>query len=110
MLGSLRASARQARLADGLERAVRAAEIRSETYSSVVPVQRAEVRATRALMLTLASRIRNIQHPGATALTRVRRLLTDGVGPLFAPAAPGTLREVLIQATVELEDRGPRSR
>jgi hypothetical protein len=75
-----------------------------------VPVQRDEVLATRTLMLTLASRIRAAEHPSPTTLTLVHRLLTDGNGPLFAPAPPGALRDALIQATLALDDGGPGTR
>jgi hypothetical protein len=75
-----------------------------------VPVQRDEVRATRTLMLTLASRIRAAEDPSSTVLTLVHQLLTDGNGPLFAPAAPGALRDALIQATLAMDDGGPGSR
>ena len=75
-----------------------------------MPVQRNEVRASRTLMLTLAARIRAAEDPSATVLTLVQRLLTDGHGPLFAPAAPGALRDALMQATLAMDDGGPSPR
>jgi hypothetical protein len=100
---------RRESLACGLENAVVAARRPRASLSSVVPVRRAEVRATEHLMLELAARIRatNGRHPAGLILAR--RLLTSGAGPLFAPSAPGALRDALTDAMVALSDVRPHS-
>ena len=98
---------RPARLADGLERAVRASREPHATWTSAVPVQRAEVRATRGLMLELAARLRDADDVPPAALRVVDRLLTDGNGPLFAPAPPGTLHDRVLEAILALDHAGP---
>jgi hypothetical protein len=105
----LRRRRRRARLADGLERAVAASQAPQVPWTTAIPVQTEEVRATRTLMLNLASRIRADDAPPA-ALILVHRLLTDGNGPLYAPAAPGTLRDAVVKAMLALEDVGPHPR
>jgi hypothetical protein len=93
------------RLAQGLERALQEADRCSRSrLTAVVPVQRAEIRASKPLILTLAAQLRQLEdpHPGGVVLTR--RLLTDATGPLFAPAPPGTLWDTLEQAIVALSD------
>jgi hypothetical protein len=76
----------------------------------VIPVQSAEVQATRTLMLALASRIRSAGDARPAGVILVRRLLTDCCGPLFAPAAPGTLRDAVVEAILALEHGGPHTR
>jgi hypothetical protein len=100
---------RRARLADGLERAVAASQTPPTPWTTAIPVQSAEVQATRTLMLELASRIRAADDAPATAFILVRRLLTDGSGPLFASAAPGRLRDAVVEAILALENGGPRA-
>jgi hypothetical protein len=100
---------RRERLARGLEDAVAAAWAPRAPLSAVIPVQRAEVRATEHLMVELAARIRaaDERHPAGLILTQ--RLLTSGDGPLFAPSAPGALQDAVMDAMVALSDVRPHS-
>jgi hypothetical protein len=103
-----RVARRRGRYANGLERAVQAARspMPAESFTSAAPVQRAEVLATRALMLKLASRLREARGASAAALEPARRLLTDGTGPLYSPGEPGALRDAVVVAILALEHGG----
>jgi hypothetical protein len=97
---------RRAHLADGLERAVRAAatpRLRGP-LSAAIPVDAAEVRATRRLLLELAFRIRADEAAQPAGLLLARRLLTDGGGPLFNRSASGALRDAAAEAILALGD------
>jgi hypothetical protein len=103
----LRGSRRRQRTASGLERAVRAAWTRREPFTAAVPVHRPEVRATRALLLELAFRIRLGDQADPAGLILASRLLKDGTGPLYSPAAPGALRDAAAEPILALGDVGP---
>jgi hypothetical protein len=96
-------------LANGLERAVAEVCAPPAPFSAAVPVQREEVLAIRGLMLELASRIRETDGRHPAGLILARRLLTSGEGPLFAPSAPGALRDAVTDALIGLRDVGPHS-
>jgi hypothetical protein len=100
---------RRERLASGLERAVAEAWGPPAPFSARVPVRRAEVRATQAPMLELATRIRETDGRHPAGLILARRLLTSGAGPLFSPSAAGALRDAVTDALVALRDVGPHS-
>jgi hypothetical protein len=100
---------RRERLAHGLEDAVAAAWASRAPLSSVIPVRRAEVRANEHLMLELVARIRATDERHPAGLILARRLLTSGAGPLFAPSAPGALRDAVTDAIVALSDVRPHS-
>jgi hypothetical protein len=97
------------RLANGLERAVAEARAAPAPFTAAVPVRRDEVLATRGLMLELAARIRETDGRHPAGLILARRLLTSGDGPLFAPSAPGALRDAVVDAMVALSDVRPHS-
>ena len=97
-------SRRRRRLADDLERLVTAAKEAPAPLSSAIPVQRAQVRATRTPILELASRIRGDDPVQPAGLILARRLLTDGNGPAFAPSPPGALADAAEQAIRALDD------
>ena len=94
---------RREQLAAGVERAIAAAGERRSPLSSAIPVQRIEVLATAPLLHELAARLRDEQPVSPYGLARVRRLLTDGCGPLFAPSAPGALWDEVERAILELD-------
>jgi hypothetical protein len=97
-------SRRRRRLADDLEHLVNAAKEAPAPLSSAIPVQRAQVRAMRTLILELASTIRDDDPVQPAGLILARRLLTDGNGPAFAPSPPGALADAVAQAIRALED------
>jgi hypothetical protein len=97
-------SRRRRRLADNLERLVTAANEAPAPLSSVIPVQRAQVRAARTPILELASRLRGDDPVQPAGLILTRRLLTDGNGPAFAPSPPGALADAVEQAIRALDD------
>src|SRR5690348_8174572 len=94
------------RLANGLERAVRAARTPRGALTAAIPVQAGEVRQARALMLELADRLRWAEEVPADVLNAVDRLLTDSCGPLFSPSPPGTLYHRVGDAIQALEHGG----
>jgi hypothetical protein len=106
---ALRGKRRRERTASGLEHAVTAARTRGEPFTAAVPVRWAEVWATRTLLLELAFRIRLGDQANPAGLILASRLLTDGAGPLYAPAAPGALRDAVAEAILALGDVGPET-
>ena len=99
---------RRRRYADGLERAVQAAWTPAPRgpWTSAVPVQRRAVLESRALLLELACRVREAAGVPRSALDPVRRLLTDGTGPLYSKCEPGALREAVLEAMLALDHGG----
>jgi hypothetical protein len=100
---------RRRQYADGLEHAVQAARhpAQAGTLTSAVPVQRREVLQERALLLELAGLLRAADDAPASALDPVRRLLTDGNSPLYAPSGSGALQAAVLEAMVALDHGGP---
>ena len=97
---------KRARLATGLERAVRAAREPHCAFSSAIPVQAAEVRAARSLMLELADRLRSAEDVPPDVVEAVERLLSDSCGPLFSPSPPDTLHDCVLDTILALEHGG----
>jgi hypothetical protein len=95
---------RRRRLADDLERLLTTAQAAHDPLSPAVAVQRAEILATRSLLLELARQIRQAEDSRPAALIPARRLLTDGTGPVFAPSRPGTLWDSVEQAMLAVRD------
>jgi hypothetical protein len=87
-------------LADGIERALRAAERPRPVMSPAVPVCAREVLAAYDDLVALAALLRTAPAPPVRALALARRLMLDGAGPLFNPETADTLggavREVLL--------------
>ena len=106
---TLRGKRRRERIAKALEQAVIESRARGEPFTSAVPVQRDAVRASRTLLLELAFRIRLADQGEPAGLILASRLLADGGGPLYAPAAPGALRDAAAEAILALGDVGPDS-
>ena len=59
-----------------------------------------EVLQVRDALLALAALLRTAPHPSPRALALCRRLLLNGDSPLFDPAASGTLRGAIREATL----------
>jgi hypothetical protein len=102
---------RRRRYADGLEHAVLAARRPAApgTLTSAVPVQRREVLQERALLLELASLVREADDAPASAFDPVRRLLTAGDSPLYAPSGTGALQAAVLEAMLALDHGGHQS-
>ncbi len=83
--------ASRARLALGLERVLEAADEPPITFSAAAPLNRPAIHANRPLLRALAHELRGDAAVRAEGIARVRRLLVDGAGPLYAPASAGTL-------------------
>jgi hypothetical protein len=109
--GSRRLARRRRRYADALERTVPAARWPAPAgrLTSAVPLRRKDVLANRALILQLACRVREAADAPASALDPVRRLLTEGAGPLYEASEPGTLRDAVLAAMLALEHDGSRT-
>jgi hypothetical protein len=80
-----------AALAEGIERALHAAERPQPLMSPAVPVCASEVLAAYDDLLALAVLLRTAPEPPVRALALARRLLLDGAGPLFNPETADTL-------------------
>jgi hypothetical protein len=97
------------RYAEGLERAVERAAERRTRLTAVVPVALEAAGDARGALLDLAERLRQPRPVRPEGLALVRRLLTDGGGPLFY-GAPGDLRTAAAAALEALDhDASSRS-
>lgn len=68
------------------------------------PLDRAAVRACRAQLLDLASRLHDLPAPvRPRGILLVGRLLEDGSGPLYGHRDPAALRDALHEAREELD-------
>ena len=83
--------ASRARLALGLERVLEAADEPPITFSAAAPLNRPAIHANRPLLRALAHELRGDAAVRAAGVARVRRLLVDGAGPLYAPASVSAL-------------------
>ena len=90
-------------VADGLERAVEAADRPEPLLSSAVPVRAGEVLAARDELLGLVAQLRTTPAPPPRALALSRRLLLDAASPLFSPEAAGTLRRAVDEARLAFD-------
>jgi hypothetical protein len=100
---------RRVKLADRLEGVVASVKRPRARRTSAIPVQSAEVVATGSLILQLAKRIRGGDQTRPAGVILVRRLLTDGSGPLFAAHEPGALWDAVAQAILALGHVRPQS-
>jgi hypothetical protein len=82
----------------GLERVMREAVAPSRTFTAVAPVNRAAIRAARPFLDHLLACLREADAPRAAGMARVELLLSDGCGPLYAPAPPGELAATAFRA------------
>jgi hypothetical protein len=93
---------RRLRYADGLERAIDRAAAVATPFSTVVPVSPEADGPARPVLLDLAERLRRPGAVRAEGLELVRRLLTDGAGPLYY-GPPGALCEAALAALRALD-------
>lgn len=78
--------------ARSLERLVeQAEEPPTPARSAVIEPCRPQVREARPIMLTMAFRLRDSTPVDAHGMARLKLLLTDGVGPCYAPSRPDAL-------------------
>jgi hypothetical protein len=90
------------RYADGLENAVeRGRDVRT-SFTAAVPVSHEASGPARDALLDVAERLRQPRPVCPEGVARVRRLLTDGGGPLYY-GAPGELRAAAILALSALD-------
>jgi hypothetical protein len=103
-----RATRLRLRYAEGLEGAVERAEGPRRTLTAAVPVSREAAGPARGALLDVAERLRQPRPVRPEGLTAVRRLLTDGAGPLYY-GRPGDLRvtAMLILAALDGDVRTP---
>lgn len=92
----------RSRYAEGLELAVERAGLGAAPFTSAVPVSCEAGGAARAALLDLAERLRQPRAVTDYGLLQVRRLLTDGSGPLYV-GVPGQLQLQALAALVALE-------
>lgn len=89
------------RLAAALRSAVRSAE-RGRGLSAAAPLQRAEVHAARAELLSLATALAGAPAPRARGVALAQRLVTTPESPLHAPSPPGALARAAAEASAAL--------
>ena len=106
--GPARAARQQRRYAEGLESAVERSARPRPPLTAVVPVSREAAGDARGVLLDIAERLRQPRPVRPEGLTQVRRLLTDGAGPLYY-GHPGDLRgrSMLILLALDGDVRTP---
>jgi hypothetical protein len=92
----------RARLADGLMRAIRAAQTPPGLSAAMRP-HREEVLAVRTVLATLERRLRAPEPASARGVALLQTLLTDGASPLYRPDERGALGSELRAAAAALE-------
>jgi hypothetical protein len=89
-------------LAADIERLVQEAEERPRPLSAVAPLPRNAVLAAGPLLLTLARELGGHGTVRPQGIVLIRRLLTDGASPLYAPDGDEALRRAIEEAHREL--------
>jgi hypothetical protein len=89
-------------LGSQLRRIVREAQLESHPGVRVQACREAVLAVEQELRL-LASRLQAANPVAASAVAKVRVLLTDGTGPLYYPETHGSLRAAVRDATVALD-------
>jgi hypothetical protein len=99
----------RAALAAGWERVLRDARSpRPPAFSSAIPIRRDAVLIAEPAILALEARLRDDAPVDATAIARVRVMLTDGSSPVYRPLEPDELRRRLLEL-LQLLDSGKRA-
>jgi hypothetical protein len=93
----------RARMAAGLDRAVRDAEGAGRGLTAAVRPDRREVIAAGTVLATLQRRLRAAEPVCAQGIALLELVLTDGDGPLYRPTEPGALGSRLRAAAAALE-------
>ena len=81
-------------LATGFERVIEAAEEPPYALSSPDPLRRAEVLASRDVLLSLARELRSERSVRVRGVALAHRLLTDARGPLYAATSCDEVQQV----------------
>jgi hypothetical protein len=84
-------------LAGALERAVGEARSTRRHVTSRVPIASRDVRANAGELLGLAQALR-AERVAPAGVAAVQTLLCDALSPLYHPAAPGALRQAVLDA------------
>jgi len=82
----------RARVGASLEDAVASAPTRRRRSASAAPLARSAIAAARPELQELARALRKRPVVTARGVVLVRRLLTDGAGPLYVESGDGALR------------------
>jgi hypothetical protein len=82
----------RARLAATYESLLVTRPHRATALTAQVPVQHAAVAAAELELRAIASRLRAVPCPPEPGVRAARRLVTDGAGPVYAPAERDRLR------------------
>jgi hypothetical protein len=98
----VRVARRQRRYAEGLENAVQRAAGPRSIFSAAVPVTREAAGEARPILLDLAERLRQPRPVRPEGVAQVRRLLTDGAGPMYY-GHPGDLRTTAMLILLALD-------
>jgi hypothetical protein len=100
---SIAARRSQRRIADGLARAVRAAESPRPGLSSAVRPHAGEVQAARTVLATVERRLRAAEPVTERGMAMLQALLTEPDSPLYRPSEPGDLGSRLRAAAAALD-------
>jgi hypothetical protein len=90
------------RVARNLRNLLDEAEHPSRGIGCAVPVQRGQVLAERDLLKQLADALDSEDELSPRGILLVRRLLTDGASPVYAPTPNGALHDALTDASAAL--------
>jgi hypothetical protein len=98
----VRVARQQRRYAEGLENAVERAAGPRPVFSAAVPISRDAAGEARPVLLDLAERLRQPRPVRPEGVAQVRRLLTDGAGPMYY-GHPGDLRTTAMLILLALD-------
>jgi hypothetical protein len=93
----------RARLASALDLVLGRAATGGPQFSAGPRLRRREVLASAPVLRSLAARLRSADPPHAAGVLLTRRLIVDGLGPLYVPAPPGALWDQAQSALIALE-------
>jgi hypothetical protein len=93
----------RARVADGLARVRRDAQVAQPGFTAAIRPHRSEVIAARVVLEILERRLRAPEPVTARGVALLRVLLTDGASPLYRPGDLGALGSDLRAAAAALE-------
>ena len=102
--------ASRAALADGLERAVAAAQDTGAALSSAAPVRRGPVRGARHELMGLAGELRHMPDPRPRGVAMAERLLTEPSSVLFTAASSAEVARAARDAVDNLRAGDPSTK
>jgi hypothetical protein len=94
------------RVAHGLARAMRDAQVMPPAFSAAVRPHEREVQADRTVLATLERRLRAPEPVTARGMAMLQVLLTEATSPLYRPGEPGALGSELRAAAAALRPYG----